>query len=64
MCIRDRICRRGGRYSWKLGAANVFVTEENDESVRSVTAARLVGEGKPLQILHLSDLYSLLELNE
>lgn len=58
------ICRRGGRYSLKLGAANVFVTEENDESVRSVTAARLAGEGKPLQILHLSDLYSLLELNE
>lgn len=48
----------------KLGAANVFVTEENDESVRSVTQARLVGDGKPLHILHLSDLYSLLELNE
>lgn len=58
------ICLRGGHYSLKLGAANVFVSAENDDSVRSVTAKRLVDEGKPLEIMNLKGLYSLLEMSE
>lgn len=58
------ICRKGGRYSLKLGAANVYVATENDDSVRNETAKRLKEEGKNMEIIDLTSLYTMLELNE
>ncbi len=54
------IVRRGGKYSFKLSGCNVFVTEDNDESVRSETARRMQKEGLIRDIYPLSQFESMM----
>ena len=53
------IVRRGGKYSLKLSASNMFVEREDDDSVRKNAAYKMKEEGKISEIFTLGEFENL-----
>ena len=62
--LTREICRRGGRYSLKISAANVYVCGDESDAARGSTVERMINEGKSIEIITLYELRKMLELNE